>query len=138
MGYQRAIGQFDAFRKEMGYPGDWPFPMDQLLHYGVHMKRRGLAASTIKGNFFHPGLCCQIPWFSEFMGDFLVQKMLKGWKREEGPRQDPYQPLSPAILLGLYEIWGSVCTSDFEVALFHTAAFVAFFGALRICVGGLA
>lgn len=45
---------------------------------------------------------------------------------------DPRQPLSPAILVGLSDKWGAVCNSEYEAALFHAAALIAFFGALRV------
>lgn len=57
--------------------------------------------------------------------------MLEGWKREKGPRQEPRQPLSLGILKGLSVAWGGVCTSDYEICLFHTTSLVAFFAALR-------
>lgn len=101
--------------------------MDHLLHYGVHLKQRGLATSTIKERFSALSFAAKSLGFTDFMGDFRVQKMLEGWKREEVPCQDPHQPLSSKILIGLYKAWGTVCASDFEVALFHAAALVAFF-----------
>lgn len=46
--------------------------------------------------------------------------------------KDLHQPLMPGILKGLYNNWGSICTSAYEECLFHTAALLAFLGALRI------
>lgn len=63
---------------------------------------------------------------------FRVKRMLEGWHKKEGPRNDSQQPLSPRILKGLYQVWCAVCTSDYERLLFHAASLLAFFGALRI------
>lgn len=70
--------------------------------------------------------------YSECLGDFRVRRMLEGWRREEGLRRDPRQPLTPGILKGLLSKWDSVCSSEYEKILFHSAALLAFFGAFRI------
>lgn len=57
--------------------------------------------------------------YSDCMSDFRVRHMLESWKREEGPRVDPRQPLSPGILKGLSVVWNRVCKSECEVCLFH-------------------
>lgn len=57
---------------------------------------------------------------------------MEGWSREEGPRVNTHQPLSPAVLKVVFEAWGSVCSFPYEIALFHVASLIAFFGALRV------
>lgn len=64
--------------------------------------------------------------FVEFTGDFRVRNMLEDMAREEGPRWDFRQPLSLQILKGLVIIWGKVCSSVSEEALFHAALLLVF------------
>lgn len=70
--------------------------------------------------------------FSDCMADFRIKRMLEGLRREEGPRRDSHQPLTPGILKGVYGKWSTVCTSPFEQRLFHAAALLAFWGALHV------
>lgn len=70
--------------------------------------------------------------FSESTGDFHLSKMLEGWSREQGARCDSREPLSPRVLRGLRAQWSVLCSGNFEAALFHAAALIAFFGAFRV------
>lgn len=58
--------------------------------------------------------------------------MLEGWGQESGPRHDSHQPITPGILRGLKDTWQGLCSLAYEARLFHAAALLAFFGALRI------
>lgn len=49
--------------------------------------------------------------------------MLEGWSWEAGPKSDSRQPLSPQV---------QVCSSAYQATLFHAAALVTFFTALRV------
>lgn len=61
--------------------------------------------------------------------------MLEGWRKEEGPRRDPRPPLIPGILKGLYQVWHTVCTSEYEGILFHAASLLAFWSTQNQRVG---
>lgn len=58
--------------------------------------------------------------------------MLEGWRKEEGPCQDPWQPLSAVILKELQAVWATVCVSAYEEHLFYAASLLAFMGELRM------
>lgn len=45
----RALQHFEKFRQEVGYGNQWPLPLDQLLHYCVTCKKKGLSIPIIKG-----------------------------------------------------------------------------------------
>lgn len=89
---------FEAFRLEAGYKANWPVPMDQVLHYGVTLKARDLAVSTIRGRLSVLEFTSKSLGYADCTADFRVRCMLKGWRQEKGLRSDPRQPLSPSIL----------------------------------------
>lgn len=131
-GYCRTVQLFEDFRKTAAYPQAWPISVDHVLHYAVHMKQDGFTVGTIKGRLTALTFACKLLDYKECLSDFRIKKMLEGWHREEGPRKDPRQPLTPGILKGLYQVWSKVCTSEYERILFHAASLTAFFEALRI------
>lgn len=87
---------------------------------------------TIKSRLSTLAFASKTLEYSECMSDFWVRRMLVSWHREEVPRKDPHQPLSPGILQGLQEVWDTVCTLESERALFNVASLLVFFGVLRI------
>lgn len=48
-GYHWSVKLFEGFWAGMPYIQSWPILVDHVLHYGVHLKQKGLAVSTIKG-----------------------------------------------------------------------------------------
>lgn len=66
--------------------------------------------------------------FCDYTADFHLKKMLNGWSCEDNPRTDPREFLSPAILKGLQGTWRSVCTSAYEMVLFHALFHVGLLG----------
>lgn len=63
--------------------------MDHLLHFGVSLKGRGLAVSSIHGRFAALVFASKMLGFSEISGDFRIRKKLEGWTHEEASRNDP-------------------------------------------------
>lgn len=131
-GYQQVVCQFGGFRKNLGYRPNWPILVHQLLHFGVFMKDRGFCVCTIQGRFSALGIASKTFGFVENTGDFRIRKMLEGRSCEAGHRSDPRQPLSLAVIRGLWATWGSVCASTYEFVLFHAEMLIAFFAALRL------
>lgn len=84
------------------------------------------------GKLAASALASKASGFSEDTGDFRFLKMLEGWVREAGAQRDVKEPLSPGVLKGLWSQWARFCLDALEAALFHAAAFVAFFGAFWI------
>lgn len=123
---------FEAFCLEAGYKANCPIPVDQVLHYGVTLRHRGLAVSTIRGRLSAIAFASKSLGYPDYTVDFRIHRLLEGWRREEGPRRDHKQPLSPSILKGISSAWGLVCNSEYESRLFHVASLVAFFAALWI------
>lgn len=58
--------------------------------------------------------------------------MLKVWLHKAGAQKDSREPLSPSLLKGFWFQWMALCLSTLETVLFHAAALIAFFVALRI------
>ena len=98
----------------------------------VALYRKGLAPGTIQGKLAALGFYAKANGFRDFSGDFWIRKMREGWSRERGRIQDDRTPISPVLLERLCELWGSLCKDSYVEALFHAAALVAFFGAMRI------
>lgn len=80
-GYHRAVCLFEHFRKEAGYRVAWPILIDYVLHYGVSLKTKGLAVSTIKGRLSVLAFASKTLGYAECMFDFQVRRMLDGWRR---------------------------------------------------------
>ncbi|XP_054832646.1 vomeronasal type-2 receptor 26-like [Eublepharis macularius] len=98
----------------------------------VHVRGRGLSVKSIRGQLSALAFICKARGLPEVTGDFRIRKMLEGWSRETSGPRDLRQPISPSVLKGLGAAWETVCSSDYERLLFHAAALVAFFGALRV------
>ncbi|XP_054852797.1 uncharacterized protein LOC129341561 isoform X1 [Eublepharis macularius] len=130
--YDRAVRQFMSFRIEAGLEQCWPIPAEHLMQFCVARRAGGLSVKSIRGLLAALAFISKARGVPEMTGDFRIRKMLEGWSREAGARQDARQPISPAILKGLVGAWQSVCLSGYEAALFHAAALTAFFGALRV------
>lgn len=90
---------------ESGYCQTWLIPVDHVLHYGIHLKWKGLAVCTISSRLSILAFASKSLGHGEFTSDFRVRRMLEGWCREEGPQQDLRQPLLSAILRGLRATW---------------------------------
>ena len=94
---------------------------------------KGLRPGTIKGKLAALSFYVKANGIKDFSGDFRIKKMLEGWSQESGMSQDDRIPISPALLQHLGELWGSLCRDRYEEAgMFHAAALMAFFGAMRI------
>uniref|UniRef100_A0ABM5GDC1 Integrase/recombinase xerD homolog n=1 Tax=Pogona vitticeps TaxID=103695 RepID=A0ABM5GDC1_9SAUR len=130
--YIAAGTEFLEFRKIMQLDHTWPAPVEHLLQFSVALHNKGLAPSTIQGKLAAVGFYAKANGFRDFSGDFRIRKMLEGWAREKGKVEDDRTPISPVILERLGELWGVVCGDGYEKVLFHAAALVAFFGAMRI------
>lgn len=102
------------------------------MHFAVSLHERGMAVRSIKeclsGLAFHS----KAHGVPDFTWDFRLHKMLEGWNREAGTRQDDRVPITPEVLHGLRCSWGKICSDIYEACLFNAASLVAFFGALRI------
>lgn len=61
-----------------------------------------------------------------------VHRILEDCCKEEGPWQDPCQPLSADVLKDLQRVWPRVCSLVYEEYLFHAASLLAFFSVLRV------
>lgn len=93
------IQQPEGFRAEAGYSGDWLIPVEQILHYRVDLKQQEWAVGTIKRRFSVLAFARKFLGFKEWTRDFRVLRMLEGReKKEEGPRQNPRQPLLADVL----------------------------------------
>lgn len=130
--YDRAVGQFESFRQQSGYAADWPPQLDHIMHYCVMLRGNGRPVSYIKGHLSALAFAIKARGLADVTGDFRLRKMLEGWAREVTPRVDVRQLITPEVLTGLYRVWRRVCRTEYEMALFHAAALVAFFGALRV------
>lgn len=130
--YDRVVRSFESFRREVGLATSWPIPVEQLMQFCVYQQGKGLAVKSIRGQLTALAFYSKARGVTESTGDFRIRKMLEGWSREAVRQPDGRQPISPGVLKGLVGVWREICKSDFEAALFHSAALVAFFGALRI------
>lgn len=130
--YLRAVRLFLRFRRDHRLGDVLPIPVQQLLHFCVHLHRRGLAPQSIRGHLSALAFWSKAQGVQDNTGDFRIKKVLEGWSRERGRLKDSRAPLSPNILKGLRAKWVDICISPYEALLFHAAALIAFFGALRI------
>lgn len=115
--YEHTIHQFAEFWNNMGYKD----PVDNLLHYGIFLKRKDLAVHLIKARFSALAFASKLLSWCEHTGDFRICKMLDGWMWDMVPSKD----VSYSILFGS---WLGNGVSDYEISLFHMASLVAFFG----------
>ena len=130
--YDRVVGEFFTFRRATELDQVWPIPVEHLQQFIVVLHKKGLAPGTIQGKLAALGFHARAQGLKDNSGDFRIKKMLEGWLRERGRRKDGRTPISPGILEGLAKLWGEICRDDYEIALFHAAAVIAFFGAMRI------
>lgn len=130
--YHRAVQFFEEFHRTASYSQSWPIPIDRVLHFAVHMKQSRLSVGTIKGRWSALTFVNKSLGYKECLSDFRAKRMLDGWHKEEGPRKDPWHPLSPGILKDLFHAWGTVCTSEYERMLFYAASLIAFLECLGL------
>ncbi|XP_078243486.1 integrase/recombinase xerD homolog [Pogona vitticeps] len=130
--YGAASAEFAEFRRLRELEQLWPAPVEHIQQFIVALHWKGLTPGTIKGKLAALGFYAKANGIRDLSGDFRIRKMLEGWSREMGGRQDDRTPMSPAILERLGDLWGTLCRDRYEEALFHAAALLAFFGAMRI------
>ncbi|XP_060624523.2 uncharacterized protein [Anolis sagrei] len=130
--YTRAIQEFLDFRQYYKLPEIMPVPHEHIAQFCVYHKRRGLTPRTIRTKLAALAYWFKSQGLNDPTDDFRIHKILTGWARHSGHPKDDRQPLTPAILKGLKQIWPRICTSPYEQALFHAAALTAFFAALRV------
>ncbi|XP_067320652.1 uncharacterized protein [Anolis sagrei] len=130
--YIRAVQEFLDFRQQYNLPGVMPVPYEQLAQFCVYNRRRGLAPQSIRSKLSALAYWFKAQGLSDPTDDFRIHKFLTGWSRQRGHPRDERQPMTPAIMKGLKQLWPRLCTSHYEQVLFHAAALTAFFGALRV------
>nr|XP_060627626.1 uncharacterized protein LOC132772780 [Anolis sagrei ordinatus]XP_060627628.1 uncharacterized protein LOC132772781 [Anolis sagrei ordinatus]XP_060643558.1 uncharacterized protein LOC132782694 [Anolis sagrei ordinatus] len=130
--YTRAVQEFLDFRHHYNLPGTMPVPYEQLAQFCVYHRRRGLAPQSIRTKLSALAYWLKAQGLSDPTDDFRIHKFLTGWSRQRGHPRDDRQPMTPAILKGLKQLWPRLCTSYYEQVLYHAAGLTAFFGALRV------
>ncbi|XP_078240223.1 integrase/recombinase xerD homolog [Pogona vitticeps] len=130
--YGAASEEFSDFRRLRHLEQLWPAPVEHIQQFVVELHWRGLTPGTIKGKLAALSFYAKANGIRDFSGDFRIRKMLEGWSRERGLRQDDRTPISPALLGQLCNLWGLLCRDRFEEVLIRAAALLAFFGAMRI------
>ena len=131
-GYAAVSMEFNDFRQKFGLGQIWPAPIEHLQQFMVHLNRKGLAPGTIQGRLSAIAYFAKINGFRDHTGDFRIRKMLEGWSRERGRKQDDRTPISPQLLERICGTWVLLCRDSYEIALFKAASLITFFGALRI------
>lgn len=127
--YAQAGRQFNAFRCQCGLRESWSIPVSHLMKFCVFLKGKGLSVRSIRSKLAALAFASKA---SDFTDNIHFWNMLEGWSRESGLRKNTREPLSPSLLKGLSAQWAVLGTNAFEATLFHAAALVAFFGALRV------
>ncbi|XP_067322379.1 tyrosine recombinase XerC-like [Anolis sagrei] len=130
--YTRAVQEFLDFRHQYNLPETRPVPYEQIAQFCVYHRRRGLAPQSIRAKLSALAYWFKAQGLSDPTDDFRIHKFLTGWSRQRGHPRDDRQPMTPAILKGLKQLWPRLCTSYYEQVLYHSAALTAFFGALRV------
>ena len=130
--YRTAGTEFSEFRRVMRLQQTWPAPVEHIQQFIIALHWKGLTPGTIRGKLAALSFYAKANGIKDFSGDFRIRKMLEGWSRERGRIRDDRTPVSPALLERVCKLWGSLCRDRYEEALFHAAALLAFFGAMRI------
>ncbi|XP_067320361.1 integrase/recombinase xerD homolog [Anolis sagrei] len=130
--YLKTVQEFFEFLSNYGLPKISPTPYDHIAKFCIYSRRRGLAPRSIRSKLAALAYWLKAQGFPDHTNDFRLHKLLAGWSREHGHQPDNREPLTPNILKGLRQTWAQVCSSSYEQLLFHSAALIAFFGALRV------
>ncbi|XP_029451848.1 uncharacterized protein LOC115088071 isoform X1 [Rhinatrema bivittatum] len=104
----------------------------ELCQFIIAAKQAGCSIATVRSHlagfaFFQKVQGCPNP-----MNSFRVKKVLGGWQRGQGHKEDKWRPIRYVDLCILVEVLPQICWSAFEPSMFRLAFSWAFFGAMRI------
>lgn len=101
-----------------------------ILAYLSDLQRRGVSGVTVERNLAALSFLFHSLGWEDVVHDFLIRRMLRGWKRRSVP--DNRRPVSLPLLHDLLDVLQSVCFSEYEVGLFRCVFLFAFYGAFRV------
>lgn len=102
-----------------------------LFSYLIYLQDKDVSGSTVGTALSALSFWFRILGWEDITKDFLIRRVLKGWKRLTSS-PDSRRPVSVPLLTNILSILPSICFSAYEVLLFQLAFSWAFFGAFRI------
>lgn len=123
---------FSLFRKDLGLSLVWPAPLQHITAFVAYMYKLGLSHSTINSYMSGLSFYCKLNDFEDNTNRFIVRKLIDGVKRSRSPQIDNRLPISKDLLGRIIFVLPSICSSNYESALFKAAFSLAYHGLLRI------
>ncbi|XP_008118888.1 uncharacterized protein LOC103280721 [Anolis carolinensis] len=132
--YKEAVARFFSFKVAVGYSPGWPALEDEVLHYLVHHKRKGLDPDTLRIHSDGISFFKKVVGLADPGASFRVKMVLKGMKRSTMGHHtgtNTKRAITYSQLTALVRQLEMICHSKAEACLFRAAFTLAFFGSLK-------
>ena len=118
---------FSFFQKGFGSS-----TLQDITAFVAYMYKLGLSHSTINSCMYGLRVYCKLNDFEDNTNRFIVRKLIDGVKRSRSPQIDNSVPISKDLLGRIIFVLPSICSSNYESALFKAAFPLAYHGLFRI------
>lgn len=110
------------------------FPVKHMLlrYYVAHLYQQGLAPSSVCSHLSAINFINQAMGGLDLFQDFLLSRMLCGYRKSYQSTPDQRLPITPSILQRLCEANNIIATSPYHQSLFQSMFLLAFHGFLRV------
>ena len=118
---------FSFFQKGFGSS-----TLQDITAFVAYMYKLGLSHSTINSCMYGLRVYCKLNDFEDNTNRFIVRKLIDGIKRSRSSQIDNRLPISKELLGRISFVLPSICSSNYESALFKAAFPLAYHGLFRI------
>lgn len=129
--YETGLAAFDQFLSLQKIGKYWPPKLETIVQFISYLSLKGLSPNTAKLYIVALGYKCKIQGFNDTTQNFLVHKMLEGFKRLKH-KPDSRLPITKDILFKLILKLPGVCHNVYETKLYKAAFTLAFWGLFRV------
>lgn len=129
--YQLSVESFEKFRQAHRLEAVWPPPLSDLVNFLAYLSIQDYSYSSASLYMAGINFYCKVNCMQNPTSSFLINKMLKGFKRSK-PARDNRVPITLDVLKKFPRALQHICFSVYETKLYTAMFTLAFFAFLRI------
>ena len=131
--YYNAMRTFSEFCNARNISVSLPASSQLLISFINFLFENNYSHSTVITYLSAIAYEHKIRGFPSPADSFIVQNVLKGFKRIKGPARDTRCPITPQLLSEIVNVLPAVCFDVYESTLFTAVFCTTFFAFLRVC-----